>query len=129
MSQVIFTGKGDLSRTYKFLNTISRGEFVRRVLEKYGRIGVEALAQATPTDTGGTAASWSYKVEVGGGSARIEFFNSNLGDGWFPIALMLQYGHATGTHGWVEGRDYINPALQPVFDSLVESLGKEVEAA
>lgn len=125
---VTFTSKGDFSNTYKFLNKISNQRFVTRILNKYGRLGVEALRDATPVDSGLTAASWDYEIVMGDGQARIVFTNSNLGNDWFPVALMLQYGHGTGTGGWVEGRDYINPAIQPVFEQLADALWKEVSA-
>ena len=82
-------------------------------------------ASATPTRTGKTAASWSYEIKRQNGSTSIEFLNSNINKG-VPIAIILQYGHGTGTGGWVEGRDYINPAIQPIFDKLAEEAWKEV---
>ena len=84
-----------------------------------------ALASATPVETGETANSWHYEVERGGGGARLVFTNTHINKG-VNIAIILQYGHGTGTGGWVEGRDYINPAIQPVFDKIVESLWREV---
>lgn len=95
------------------------------ILNKYGKIGVEALRNATPVDSGLTAASWSYEIVREKGRATIEFHNSNINN-HVNIALILQYGHGTGTGGWVEGRDYINPALQPVFDNLANEAWKEV---
>ena len=94
-------------------------------LNKYGRQGVAALASATPVDTGKTASSWSYKIENNNGSVSISFENSNIQDG-VPIAIILQYGHGTRNGGWVEGRDYINPAIQPIFDQIVNEAWKEV---
>ena len=95
------------------------------MLDKYGRAGVDALSSATPVDSGLTASSWSYKIVQGRGVATIEFHNSNFNEG-VPSAIILQYGHGTGTGGWVEGRDYINPAIQPVFNKIVEDAWKEV---
>ena len=94
-------------------------------LDKYGREGVAALSSATPVDTGLTADSWYYKVEHANGSASINFYNSNIQNG-VPIAIILQYGHGTGNGGWVQGRDYINPAIQPIFDKIAENAWREV---
>ena len=88
-------------------------------------MGVQALASATPTDTGLTANSWYYEIERKNGSVSIQFKNFNIQDG-VPIAVILQYGHGTGTGGWVEGRDYINPAIQPIFDNIAKNALKEV---
>jgi hypothetical protein len=96
-------------------------------LDKYGRKGVSALAAATPVDSGLTASSWSYEIENTKESAKITFNNSNIQNG-VPIAIILQYGHGTGTGGWVQGRDYINPAIQPIFDQIVDDAWKEVTA-
>ena len=94
-------------------------------LDKYGREGVKALESATPVDTGLTARSWYYEIKKTNGSVSISFYNSNIQNG-IPIAIILQYGHGTGTGGWVEGRDYINPAIQPIFDKIAEKAWKEV---
>ena len=96
-------------------------------LDKYGREGVAALASATPVDSGLTARSWHYKIENRKGSVAISFYNSNVQNG-VPIAVILQYGHGTGTGGWVAGRDYINPAIQPVFDKIANEAWREVTA-
>ena len=93
--------------------------------DKYGRQGVAALEQTTPVDSGMTAASWSYEVIRSNGRIELAFNNSNLGEGWCPIAVILQVGHATRNGGWVEGRDYINPAVQPIFDKIAYSAWKE----
>ena len=119
-----FRQKGDFSKFSSFLertkNKVHLGE-----LDKYGREGVAALASATPVDTGLTARSWSYQIENKNGSTILSFHNSNIQKG-VPIAIILQYGHATGTGGWVEGRDYINPAIQPIFDRLAQEAWREV---
>ena len=121
---ITFRQKGDFKKLTGFLeqvkNVIHIGE-----LDKYGRAGVEALASATPVDSRLTADSWYYKIEHDNGVARLGFYNSNVNDG-VPIAIILQYGHATGTGGWVEGRDYINPAIQPVFDEIASKAWEEV---
>lgn len=84
-----------------------------------------ALASATPVDSGETAGSWYYRIENRKGSAIISFHNSNIQNG-VPIAIILQYGHGTGTGGWVEGIDYINPAIQPIFDEIAKNAWREV---
>lgn len=119
-----FTHKGDFSKTTKFLG---RAKKVVRYseLEKYAKKGVEALVSATPTDSGLTASSWDYEIVNKDGSVIINFINSNVNNG-VPIAIIIQYGHATGTGGWVEGRDYINPAIQPIFDEMVKDIWREV---
>lgn len=121
---VRFRQKGDFSKLTRYLERVK--ETVRLGdLDKYGREGVAALASATPTDTGLTAQSWYYKIERKKGSVSISFHNSNIQDG-VPIAIIIQYGHGTGTGGWVEGRDYINPAVQPIFDAIAKNAWGEV---
>lgn len=119
-----FEHKGNLSKTYGFLHKLQKLDF--SALTKFGDEGVKALREATPKDTGLTADSWSYRIIHDGSRITIEWTNSNLADGWCPIAVILQYGHATGTGGWVEGRDYINPAIKPIFDRIAENAWKEV---
>ena len=94
-------------------------------LDKYGKEGVAALASATPVDTGLTASSWSYEIKQKNGSISISFKNSNIQNG-VPIAIILQYGHGTRNGGWVQGRDYINPAIQPIFDRIANDAWREV---
>lgn len=119
-----FRQKGDFSKTVSYFQKLKNAKIVR-ILEKYGQEGVAALASATPVDSGKTASSWYSKVEVTNTSAILMFCNSNINKG-VPIAIILQYGHGTGTGGWVEGRDYINPAIQPIFDKIVENAWGEV---
>lgn len=121
---ISFRHKGDFSKTSKWLRKIREAARLG-ILDKYGREGVAALASATPTETGLTAASWYYKVERRSGSVAVVFLNSHVNQG-VPIAIILQYGHGTGTGGWVEGRDYINPAIQPLFDKAANELWREV---
>lgn len=97
-------------------------------LDKYAKRGVEALANATPVDTGLTAKSWYYTISNKNGVAKITFCNSNIQNG-VPIAIILQYGHATNNGGWVQGRDYINPVIRPLFDEITQSAWKEVTKA
>ena len=119
-----FTHKGDFSKTTKFLERAKQAMHLG-YLDKYGRKGVEALASATPVDSGLTASSWYYEIENKKGSATINFKNSNVKDGVL-IAIIIQLGHGTGNGGWVEGRDYINPAIQPIFDEMVNEVWREV---
>lgn len=121
---ISFRQKGDFSKVTRFLERAKEAVHLGD-LDKYGRAGVDALASATPVDSGLTASSWSYEITNKNGTARISFKNSNVQNG-VPIAIILQYGHATGTGGWVEGRDYINPAIQPIFDQIANSAWKEV---
>ena len=95
-------------------------------MDKYGRQGVEALSSATPRDTGLTASSWSYEIIRKHNSARIIFKNSNVTSEGTPIAILIQYGHATKNGAWVEGIDYINPALKPVFEGMADNIWREV---
>lgn len=121
---ITFRQKGDFSKLTRYLERVK--EVIRRGdLDKYGRAGVAALASATPIDTGLTASSWYYKIEHSNGSAVISFHNSNIQNG-VPIAIILQYGHGTGAGGWVEGRDYINPAIRPIFDAIANDAWREV---
>ena len=119
-----FRHKGDFSNLTKFLEKAKEAVRLGN-LDKYGREGVAALASATPIDTGLTASSWYYEIENKNGRATISFHNSNIQNG-VPIAIILQYGHGTGNGGWVEGRDYINPAIQPIFDKIVNNAWREV---
>jgi hypothetical protein len=121
---ISFRQKGDFSKTTRYLERVKNAMRIGE-LDKYGREGVAALASATPVDTGLTASSWYYQIENKKGSITISFFNSNIQNG-VPIAIILQYGHGTGTGGWVQGRDYINPAIQPIFDKIAENAWREV---
>lgn len=122
---ISFKQKGDFDKLNSFFEkakeTIKLGD-----LDKYGREGVRALAAATPVDTGLTAESWHYEIIRKDGSVSIAFSNSNIQKG-VSIAVILQYGHGTRNGGWVEGRDYINPAVQPIFDKIAEEAWKEVK--
>lgn len=121
---ISFKQKGDFSKLTKYFErlkeTVKLGD-----LDKYGREGVKALSDATPVDTGLTAKSWYYRIENKDGRVILSFHNSNIQNG-VPIAIILQYGHATGNGGWVEGRDYINPVIQPIFDEIAKNAWREV---
>ena len=121
---ITFRQKGDFSKLTRFLERAKEAVHLGD-LDKYGRAGVAALASATPVDSGETASSWYYEITNKNGSAVISFRNSNVQNG-VPIAIILQYGHCTGTGGWVQGRDYINPAIQPIFDQIANNAWKEV---
>ena len=121
---ISFRQKGDFSKLTSFLERAKETVYLGD-LNKYGRQGVAALASATPIDSGETAESWYYKIENNKESATITFYNSNVQNG-VPIAIILQYGHGTRNGGWVEGRDYINPAIQPIFDQIVNDAWREV---
>lgn len=115
--------KGDFRNTEKFMRN-AREKKLMAILNRYGEEGVAALMVTTPLDTGRTASSWRYEIRVENNCIRLIFHNDNIQNG-VPIAIILQYGHGTGTGGWVEGRDYINPAIQPVFDKIANSAWKE----
>ena len=121
---VKFSHKGDFSKLTTYFVNVRKAVTIKD-LEKYGREGVAALASATPVETGQTANPWYYQIERLNGSIKINFNNSNIQNG-VPIAIILQYGHGTGTGGWVEGRDYINPAIQPIFDRIAKEAWEEV---
>lgn len=121
---ISFRQKGDFSKTLKYLDRI-RDPIKMGILDKYGREGVKALSSATPVDSGVTANSWYYKIEKDNKSAKVVFYNSHINKG-VPIAIILQYGHGTGTGGWVQGRDYINPAVRPIFDKMANEIWREV---
>ena len=121
---ISFRQKGDFATLTRYLEK-SKDSAKLVDLDKYGSAGVVALASATPVESGITANSWYYKVERQNGKATITFCNSNINKG-VPIAIVLQYGHGTRNGGWVEGRDYINPAIQPIFDKIAEDAWREV---
>ena len=119
-----FRQKGDFSKATKYLEKAKKAVGMKD-LSKYGKAGVAALSSATPVDSGLTASSWYYEIKNQNGRISIDFCNSNINDG-VPIAIILQFGHGTGTGGWVQGRDYINPAIQPLFDKIANEAWREV---
>ena len=120
---ITFKQKGDFSKLTHFLQN-AKNSIAVDILDKYGREGVKVLASATPKDTGKTAASWTYRIIRQKDSVSITFENSNIQNG-VPIAIILQYEHATRNGGWVQGKDYINPAIRPIFDQLADEAWKE----
>lgn len=125
MNIISFRHKGDFSKTTAYLGKLKERRFLQS-LDKYGQEGVNALMSATPVDTGLTASSWYYQIRKTENYVTLEFHNSNVNDG-VPIAIVIQYGHVTPNGGWVEGRDYINPAIQPIFDQLAKNAWEEVK--
>lgn len=123
---IYFTQKGSFTRTEKFFNFLLNRNYLN-ILDRYGRMGVAALQSATPKDTGRTADSWNYEIIDDGDTVRLIFTNDNVNKGQ-NIAILLQYGHGTGTGGYVEGRDFINPVIQPIFDDIADGCFREVTA-
>lgn len=125
--RVKFEVTGDFSKTERFLNRMKHKDYLN-VLDQFGRDGVQALRNATPVDSGTTAESWDYEIHKTRESTEIVWTNSNINNG-VTIAVILQYGHGTGTGGYVQGRDYINPAMRPIFDKIAEKAWKAVTEA
>lgn len=119
-----FSVKGDWKKTFQYLEKDHEKD-IRSVLEQYGERGVAALSSATPIRSGKTASSWTYKIQEGNGNVSIEWHNSNINKGC-NIAILIQYGHGTRSGAYVEGIDYINPAIKPIFDEIAEAVWKEV---
>lgn len=125
MSDIIsFSQKGDFSKLTKYLKEV-KSTSIRTALEKYGKEGVTALASATPVDTGKTASSWKYEVIINRDSARVVWSNTNIQNG-VPVAILIRYGHATRNGGFVQGRNYIRPAIRPIFDKIANEAWREV---
>lgn len=122
---ISFHQRGDFKTLNGYLERFREG-LKLGILDRYGNEGVQALAEATPKDTGLTASSWKYKISRGNGSVALTFENTNIQNG-VPIAIILQYGHATRNGGYVAGIDYINPALRPIFERLAEEAWEEVK--
>lgn len=124
---IVFESHGNFERTEKFLKYMAKGDIFRS-LDRYGREGAAALARATPADSGLAASSWTYEVRKDGSTWTLAWLNTNIENG-FPVAIMIQYGHGTGTGGYVAGRDYINPAIRPIFDRIADEVWREVTSA
>lgn len=122
---VTFGQKGDFKKTEQMLKRASEKRYLK-ILSKYGSQGVSALSAATPKDTGLTAASWSYEIANDSNGVSVNFINNHVEKGYANIALMLQFGHGTRNGGYVQGRDYINPAIRPIFDKMAKEAWKEV---
>ena len=119
-----FRQQGDFTKLTRFLERAKEAIHLGD-LDRYGKDGVAALSSATPVESGETARSWYYEIKHQKGSVTISFCNSNIQNG-VPIAIILQYGHGTGTGGWVQGRDYINPAIRPIFEQIAKDAWREV---
>ena len=124
---ITFKHKGDLSKTTRFLGLIVKSDYLK-ILDKYAQQGVEALSSNTPVDSGTTASKWGYEIKRHIGGVGIYWTNDNINKG-VNIAVILQYGHGTGTGGYVQGIDYINPAIRPIFDEIAKSAWREVTSA
>jgi hypothetical protein len=124
---IVIESKGDFEKTRRWLDRLRRGE-IFKALNSYGAEGVSALQAATPKDTGVTSTAWSYQVIHEKGSWSIVWSNSQTVIGK-PLVIMLQYGHGTGTGGYVKGRDFINPAMRPIFDRIANDVWKAVTSA
>lgn len=124
---ISFQSSGSFKNIEAFLNAMAKLDILA-ILTAGGQEGVNALARATPTETGLAANSWGYTVSGGRGLYTITWTNSDVENG-FPVAIMLQYGHGTGTGGYVAGRNYINPAIQPVFDKIADRVWRAVMSA
>ena len=122
---ITIRSKGSFSRSKRLLKKMSQTE-IEKSLAAYGERGVELLSSATPIRSGLTANSWSYEIENSSGSARIVWTNSNIVGEKYNLAILIQYGHGTGTGGYVTGIDYINPTLRPLFEEMANSIWKEV---
>ena len=120
---------GDFSKTFKYVGNLQsfKKQKLMSILKKYGEEGVRSLREFTPKDTGETADSWSYEITEGDGAVTLSFKNSAQNDG-IPIAILIQYGHGTGTGGYVQPNDYINPAMKPIFKRIANDAWKEVRA-
>jgi hypothetical protein len=124
---ITFTFTGDFNHIEAFLDRASKLDILG-IMDSCGADGVAALTSATPVDTGLAAGSWSYDTEASNGVYRISWTNTDI-ENDFPVAIMLQYGYGTGTGGYVQGRDYINPAMKPIFDEIADKVWKAVTSA
>lgn len=123
---IVINHKGDFKKTTKFLSAVSRGKYIKNVLDRYGKKGVQVLSSVTPVDSGETANSWYYETSVKNGTYSIRWKNSHKTSTGVPVVILLQYGHGTRNGGYVEGRDFINPSILPIFDEISESVWREV---
>ena len=118
--------RGNWNKTEVFLKDAKTLKKIKSILERFGREGVIALSSATPVDTGETATSWDYRIDETRDGISLNFINTNLTSTGIPIAILLQHGHGNGKGGYIQGRDFINPAIQPIFDKIAEEAWKEV---
>lgn len=125
---VVFKHSGNFSKTERFFQKMQKKSYFDRVSDLAKR-GVQALESVTPVETGLTASSWSYEIQIRDGKTSVFWTNSNTLPDGTPIVVLLQYGHATGTGGFVQGRDFINPAIRPIFDEISNQVWKEVSSS
>lgn len=123
---ISFTSRGSTDRTRAYLQRLAKLD-IRSILESAGHEGVQTLANATPVDSGLARQSWDYEIEVTSSHVSITWLNHDIENG-FPVAIMLQYGYGTGTGGYVQGEDYINPAMRPIFDKISNEVWKAVKS-
>ena len=123
--KISFRHKGSFKNTEKFLKKAEKADYWSR-LERFGEEGVEALSSATPVDSGKTAQSWRYEIHKTAEDCAIVWYNDNNAEDWFNVAIGLQYGHGTNGGGWVQGIDYINPAIRPIFEKIAEDVWAEI---
>ena len=126
MSSIFFTSSGAFKKTENKLIMMSKGK-ITKALEKYGTQGVAALKSKTPVDSSSTANGWYHKIATGGGMWRLSWHNDNLTNDGVPVAILIQFGHGTGTGGYVAGEDFINPAIKPIFDKIIAEIRTEVK--
>ena len=123
---ISFNQKGNFNKTERFLdNGLRFSASIRTILDRYGQLGTASLAAATPVDTGLTASQWSYEINKTSTGFSISWLNSNVKDG-VPVVILLQYGHGTRNGAYVQGRDFINPSIRPIFYMIADSIWKEV---
>ena len=129
MSEIRVTCPGGFSKTYAYLGKIKafKRQKLMAILQKYGEEGVRSLIEMTPKDTGETADSWAYEIKENAESVTLAFTNAAQNEG-IPIAILIQYGHGTGTGGYVQPNDFINPAMKPIFEKIANDAWKEVHA-
>jgi len=125
---ITFKTKGNLKKTWKFLRFISSRLYYSKV-EHYAKMGIIALVESTPIDSGKTVDSWTYDIDITSDHTSITFNNDNITVDGTPIVVLIQYGHGTRNGGWVEGYDFVNPAIQPIFDDMADAIWKEVQDA
>lgn len=123
-----FSHSGNFNKTTKFLNTITRGDYLKNKLETYAQKGVEVLSDATPVQTGLTASSWGYIIEYNNEGAKITWTNDNIAK-YIPVVMLIVYGHATKSGAYVPPNDFVTPAIRPIFDKLSEDVWREVTNA
>lgn len=126
-SNIVLKDKGSWKSTFNFLDKIPKISSLDNLLDKYGHMGVESLKNSTPVETSKTSESWYYEIEKNKDSSKLTFYNSNVVDG-ANVAILIQYGHATKNGGYVIGVDYINPAIKPIFDGMIDKMCEEVRS-